>query len=61
MAIYIVLLARQTFGVTSLNYGTHTQLDFESNIGGIPTDISSHCCAKRKSAKKKKKKKKKKE
>ena len=46
-------LVRQTFGATTLNHCMHTQLDFESNMGGIPPDdISSHWCAKPKSAKK---------
>ena len=51
-------LVRQTFGVTDLNHGMHTQLDFESNMGRIsPGYTSSHWCVKRKNTKKKNKKK----
>ena len=40
-------LARQTLGVTYLKHGTHTQIDFGSNMGGIPPGYtSSHLCVK---------------
>ena len=46
-------LVRQTFGAIYLNHGMHTQLDFESNMGGIPPGYtSSHWCVKLKSVKK---------
>ena len=31
-----VTLVRQTFGVTDMNHGIYTQLDFDNNMGGIP-------------------------
>ena len=45
---------RQTFGATASNHGIHTQLDFKSNMGGIPPGwISFHWCAKQVPKKKK--------
>ena len=42
-----VTLVRQIFGVTDMNHGMYTQLDFESNMGGIPLDYTcSHWCVK---------------
>ena len=41
-------LAKQTLGVTDLIYGMYIQLDFGSNMGGIPPDYtSSHWCEKK--------------
>ena len=34
-------LVRQTFGVTNLKDGMHTQLDFGINMGGIPPGYTS--------------------
>ena len=45
--------ARQALGATDVKHGMHTQLDFGSNMGGIPPGYtSSHRWVKRKSAKK---------
>ena len=42
-------LAKQTLEVTDLIYGTYTQLEFGSNMGGIPPGYtSSHWYVKKK-------------
>ena len=42
-------LAKQTLGATDLIYGMYIQLDFGSNMGGIPPGYtSSHWCVKKK-------------
>ena len=47
-------LARQTLGATDLIHGMHIQLDFGSNMGGIPPGyIFSHWCVKPKKVPKK--------
>ena len=44
-------LTRQTLGATDLIHGMHTQLDFWSNMGGIPPGYtSSNLCVKQKCA-----------
>ena len=41
---------KQTLGVTNLIYGMYTQLDLDSNMGGIPPgNTSSHWCVKKNS------------
>ena len=41
-------LAKQTLGAIDLVYGMYTQLDFGSNMGGIPPGYtSSHWCVKK--------------
>ena len=37
----MVLLARQTFGVTDSEHGMQIQLDFKSNMSGIPPGYTS--------------------
>ena len=47
-------LVKQTLGEMDLIYGTYTQLDFGSNMSGIPPGYtSSHWCVKKKSETKK--------
>ena len=42
-------LAKQTLGATDIIYGMYTQLDFGSNMGGIPHGYTfSHWCVKKK-------------
>ena len=44
--------ARQIFGSTDLKHGMHKQLDFQSNMAGIPPGYTfSHWCVKQKSKK----------
>ena len=41
-------LDKQTLGATDLIFGMYTQLDFGSNMGGIPPGYTSfHWCAKK--------------
>ena len=47
--VKIGTLAKQILGAINLIYGMYTQVDFRSNMGGIPPGYtSSHWCVKKK-------------